>query len=692
MVKLMKEQLVNPFDVTKAVDFSDEQISQYFVDMPQGGFAAMANPRSPMPMLIMGGKGSGKTHLMRYFSYPLQKLRHADQFTAIQREGYLGIYLRCGGLNAARFRGKGQSDEAWDAVFAYYMELWLGQLVISCAADYLSLSTSDLGLQASVARECLALLDQTHDIHPNNLAEVGTYFHQLQRQLDTEVNNAALTRELRVRVEATSGRIVFGLPQLLAKSFKECSNMQFLYLLDEYENLMDRQQRYINTLLREKELPCSFKIGGRTYGFKTYKTFSDQEEIKEGSEYEVLPLDQKLRSLPSGDYRLFAKRLCFRRLREAGYVSASILDEQRELEFLDVAFQMLPVGRFNGLETQFVLDKYKSKDRPYFDKLRAKLIEGAKARRSPGIRSSDDIDNIVKVLRVPDYPLLEKLNVYLFYKGWRASTNLLALAIEIEQQCADLVSGNETGSYYRQLEKRKSDMLAQLYRECDGKQQYLGMEVFIEMSEGIPRNLLVILKSIFNWSTFRGEEPFGKGTISTLSQREGVREAAEWFFDDARMPGDDGAAIRASIRRLATLFREIRYSDKPSEKSLCTFSADMTKASPEAQRIVSLAEKWSLLLRVTEGQKDKNTFRIDEKLFINPMLAPKWDLPVSRGGALALPTKEVNAIFDEQFSETFEILQSARVSAMTAPLFGSRTDVDLQDPTQSTLDLESPDA
>ena len=44
--------------------------------------------------------------------------------------------------------------------------------------------------------------------------------------------------------------------------------MQFLYLLDEYENLADRQQRYINTLLREKELPCSFKIGGRTYGFQ----------------------------------------------------------------------------------------------------------------------------------------------------------------------------------------------------------------------------------------------------------------------------------------------------------------------------------------------------------------------------------------------------------------------------------------
>ena len=689
----MKERLINPFDVTKAVDFSDEQISQYFVDMPQGGFAAMANPCSPMPMLIMGGKGSGKTHLMRYFSYSLQKLRHEGSTPNLQNEGYVGIYLRCGGLNAARFRGKGQSEEAWDAVFAYYMELWLGQLVITCAADYLSLSGVDSESETSVARECLELLDQTHDVHPTNLTEVGAYFHQLQKQLDTAVNNSALTRELNVRVEATSGRIVFGLPQLLARRFSVFAGIQFLYLLDEYENLMDRQQRYINTLLREKELPCSFKIGGRTYGFKTYKTFSDREEIKEGSEYEVLPLDQKLRNLPSGDYRLFAKRLCFRRLKETGYVSASLLDEEREFEFLEKAFQAVPTGLYNSDETHFVLEKYRSRERPYLEKLHRKLAEGVAVQRAPSVGSSGDIDDIVELLRVQEYPLLEKLNVYLFYKGWRASHSLRALAENISQQCLSFVSQNQSGNYSRQLEKRKSDMLAQLYRECDGKQRYLGIETFIEMSEGIPRNLLVILKSVFNWSTFRGEGPFGMGTISTISQREGVREAAEWFFDDARMPGDDGSAIRASIRRLATLFREIRYSDKPSEKALCTFSADMTSASPEAQRIVSLAEKWSLLLRVADGQKDKNTFRIDEKFFINPMLSPKWDLPVSRGGALSLPSNEVNAIFDETYSGSFEMLQAARVSAMTAPLFGSKVDVESEvDSAQALLRLETPDA
>ncbi|MEZ5140668.1 MAG: hypothetical protein R2711_18400 [Acidimicrobiales bacterium] len=121
----------NPFEVTKAVDFSDEEIARTWVDLPGGGFAALAPPRSPMPRFLVGGKGGGRTHLMRYYSFPLQQLRHADEgFNGILSDRYLGIYLRCSGLNASRFTGKGSEDDTWAAVFAYYLDVWLGRLVI----------------------------------------------------------------------------------------------------------------------------------------------------------------------------------------------------------------------------------------------------------------------------------------------------------------------------------------------------------------------------------------------------------------------------------------------------------------------------------------------------------------------------------------------------------------------------------
>ena len=78
--EMMENQHDNPFNITKAVDFTDQEINDYWIDIPEsGGFQQLVKPTSPMPMFILGGKGSGKTHLMRYFSYPLQKIRHAGR-------------------------------------------------------------------------------------------------------------------------------------------------------------------------------------------------------------------------------------------------------------------------------------------------------------------------------------------------------------------------------------------------------------------------------------------------------------------------------------------------------------------------------------------------------------------------------------------------------------------------------------
>lgn len=118
----------NPFEVTKAVDFTDEEIAATWVDLPGGGFKSLVDPRSPMPRFLVGGKGGGRTHLLRYFSYPLQCLRHTDdRIKGIQSDGYVGIYFRCGGLNSSRFAGKRQDEDTWATVFSYYTEVWFGQ-------------------------------------------------------------------------------------------------------------------------------------------------------------------------------------------------------------------------------------------------------------------------------------------------------------------------------------------------------------------------------------------------------------------------------------------------------------------------------------------------------------------------------------------------------------------------------------
>ena len=668
----MEEQFDNPFSATRAADFTDEQIYEYWVDLSSGsGFWEMINPRMELPMIILGSKGSGKTHVMRYLSFALQRLRYADSsIDGIRTDGYVGIYMRCDGLNSARFRGKRQSDEMWADVFAYYIELWLGQMVVDACYEALKGTQVIVDQGGAIAAAVKDLFDTPAKTFPESVEDLGNHLRSLHGDLDAAINNCAITGTLDIRIRASSGKLVFGIPQVFAAHIPELRDTAFVYLIDEFENLTEQQQKLINTLIREKRNPSSFKIGARLYGLRTRSTFCADEEIKEGSEYERLPLDVRLRNRET-EYRVFARRLVIRRLTKRRMLSNPPESDDEMKQFLESAF-----GRADGdivakEETQFVIRKYSNKERPYFKTLRRALERGRERDVVPGISSREDIDTVIKNLSCYEFPLLEKLNCFILYQDWNSKRNLLESSMAIQQDCQSYVSTRATGTqYHDKLLHWRADVLAQLRRECDQKQQYVGFDTLVDLSWGNPRHLLILLKHVLSWAAFKGEKPFGDKPISVGAQIEGVKEAADWFFRDAHIPGKDGKLVQDAINRLGTVFRSIRYSDKPSECSLSTFSCDPAAATDETQRLIALAEKWSLLVYVGV-QPDRNSERVDMKFQINRMLAPRWGISSSRRGALVISGEDLNAVFDPAFAHEFDDRLKIRVGRMTAPFFAA---------------------
>ena len=661
----------NPFNITKANDLTDAQIEALWVDVSSEeadtALLSALRPASPMPMFVLGGKGSGKTHLLRYCSWPIQKIRYGQKglglLAGVASDGYIGVYVRCSGLNSGRFARKRQDDEVWREVFSYYVELWLAQQALSVCAELVA--DAAIGAHAEAAL-CVAIGD-LFDRLPPPTATIGdllSHVRGLQRDLDYLVNNATFTGKLPIDVQATRGRLIFGVPAALAATIPALAGVSFVYQLDEFENLTEDQQRHVNTLVREREAPATFKIGGRQFGVKTQATFSGGEENLRDSEYEELRLDQQLRS-NAKVYAELARRLAARRLSQA--VGASTPDEADDLAGLAGWFEQ-PDHAWRSPFFRELSPQAESWDREHFVKLRRQLADAMRDGSAPGVDHGEGAARICHELRVPEYPLLEKVNLLYLYQDWARGRNLPEAAGVIAARCATFLAAPEAGSAYAtKLSHFKGDLIAQLVRENLPRQGYAGVDTFVRMSEGLPRAFITLLKQTYDWSVLQREQPFINGRISLEAQRRGAISAADWFYNSMTKAGGDGPLILSAVNRLGQLFRLHRFADKPIESSLIGFSLREGDADEEARYVVSVARSRSFLVGVFGGQRDRNTADPTTKLQLNRMLAPRWDLPTSRRGIVPFSAAEVNAIFRQDRAAEFEGMKREWDAKLNAP-------------------------
>jgi hypothetical protein len=621
----------NPFDLTKSSDFTDLQIDQYWVDIADGekGLLNLIQPKSIMPMLLLGSKGCGKTHLMRYCSAPVQIIRNTDIITAIKNEKYLGVYVRADALNAGRFFGKGQDDETWYSVFAYYFEIWL----VLNLLDLLKLIKLNDDEEHNLIKNINYLFNIQGLDNIDNLHLLTQYLDSLRKNIDNAVNNCAITRELKkIDFVFSPGDLLFGIPRKLEETICIFKNVIIVYLIDEVENFNEMQQKFLNTIIRYKKGNTGIKIGARLYGIKTNQTYPSGEIIKEGSEFSKIELDKFLRL--NKKYKEFLKKLIIKRLKITGHKNFD-----RNINLLDQYFEEIETTNYFkkvSLEIVSSSDKKKS-ERYYFQDFKKNLSI---------YTNSKQINKIVDTLRIQEFPLLEKFNIYIFYKEFTGSMDLLLLAEKIRDITYKIVNGKTDGiyKYYQVYLHFYNDLLAQLYRDYKKTIPYAGLETIIHLSQGTPRNALGILKNIYRRSIFNGESPFISGKITIKSQSEGINDTANWFWDDAQ-PDKNGVFVRMAVENLAIFFRNIRYSNKPTECNLCSFSVDINNLSKKTSNMLKNAENWSYVLRLPNGRNNKNNQRISESYQLAPILVPKWGLSQKLGGTIEISKEFAEAIF-----------------------------------------------
>ena len=94
-------------------------------------------------------------------------------------------------------------------------------------------------------------------------------------------------------------------------------NLAFHVFVDEYENLLQYQQEYINSLIKNPAPHLAFDIGVRLNGFKTHNTLATGEQIGR-DDYLPFNLEEEI---DAESYQHLTREICSKRLRALSELS-----------------------------------------------------------------------------------------------------------------------------------------------------------------------------------------------------------------------------------------------------------------------------------------------------------------------------------------------------------------------------------
>lgn len=643
----------NPFTTIKANDLNDSEINEQWVDNPQGGFLDVFCPTHKVSQYILGGKGSGKTHLMRYFSHNSQSIRNENcVLEGIKRDGYFGIYFQASGLNGNRFDNLPFQEEKKNALFQYSYELWCASLVIQSLLD-ISEKEAIFENQDAFCRDVLQLFSGVEKVKVSTLMELREFILTLSKNVDYAVSNAFFINDIDVEILVSRGALIFGIPKLISQYSEFFKDVTFLYIIDELENISSSQQVYINTLLREKKLPCSFRIGARGYGIKTYSTLGSGEENREGHEYEIIKLDDLFSEIV--DYEEFAVNLILNRLSKSKFIF-SVKDK------MDVLGETLSVKKnflnsfFESPDFSTILDGnvYCENEVSRRILLFKKSLENAKIQ-------CDEVDSILNNISFPKSAIIESALIHLFSQYWFNNDvsvdELVEFSVKLKASGEEYLADPSIKSVVsKKISYYKNNYIATSLRARykNNLDQYLGLDNLFIATTGFPRHILTVLRNIYKTEVFEGRIPFTNSDCITLkSQKIALLDASNWFHSECGREGRFGNKVLYFLQNICELLRIEMYADKPVECSASSFTVDATKLSSEAQNILRWAELTGVLIKGQDRQ-DKNSQALINKYHVNSLLCPRWGLPLSRRGALSFTPKDFEFLLDVEKIKEFE--------------------------------------
>ncbi len=322
-----KEELNKLLGLYKA-EWLNGQLFELFTE--PGYFDDLTTKR---PCVLMGGRGTGKTTVLKGLSYLGQLARAHGNKKEIETWPFYGLYYRVNTNRVTAFRGSEISDEKWIAVFAHYLNLLFCRQLF----DFCSWFESETKLEIQIPSTSLEGVAKSLGLN------VCTTIHELSKSLEVAL----------VEFEASINTIADRPPNFLSMQAAPLDQLskaltaqgplqgkQFFFLLDEFENFENYQQRVVNTIVKHASDAYTFKVGVRELGLRERATLNSNEQLVHPADYALINISD---TLSDSRFEVFATQVIDGRISRAykegttvGISIASVLPRLSEAEEADL--------------------------------------------------------------------------------------------------------------------------------------------------------------------------------------------------------------------------------------------------------------------------------------------------------------------------------------------------------------------
>lgn len=260
--------------------------------------------RDKRPCVLVGGRGTGKTTVLRCMSYQGQFALAGGGASGMADSEYVGLYHRVNTNRVTAFRGPELSERQWQRVFGHYLNLVVAQLLL----EYMQWHTRHLHKDDRLSGEaCRRVASGLGLDSAESLEELSEAVDEGLRSLETYVNNLDEPSPRLSMLQAPIDELVSSLRQLSSLRGKT-----FYVMLDEYENYLDYQQQIVNTLIKHAGDGYVFKVGVKELGWRVRSTINESEHLIAPADYDLIHIEDKL----EGDFPEFARKVCQTRLEQ----------------------------------------------------------------------------------------------------------------------------------------------------------------------------------------------------------------------------------------------------------------------------------------------------------------------------------------------------------------------------------------